>query len=548
MPSQASVNIFDISTFTRYDPCNLSRLSKLDILFRENLELRQQSGYWKKQHSRAKERIEQLEKENRELKGKIGYLEKRLYGRKTEKSGTGNEKIEGEADTTGEPKRSRGQQPGMPGHGRRSYEHLSVHEEIRDLEEKDKRCQRCGKPYILFPGTEDSEEVEIEVKAYKRRIRRLRYTPGCDCEGTSGIITAPPAAKLIPKGSLGISVWVWFLLDKFLYQRPTNRSIEALNGYDLDIPPGTVVGGFKRLSTLFQPILEAFTKKNLAEHHWHCDETRWLVFETLEGKQSYRWYLWVFKSPSSVIYILDPSRSAKVVNNHLGDVEEGIISVDRYSAYKSFIRMKDGRILIAYCWTHQRRDFLKLAISFPHLKAVAFEWVELIGELYHLNNIRVSRIKNPEGFLEADKKLRAAVSKMEQRLEHELEQQRLDADYRKVLESLKNHWEGLTVFIAHPWVPMDNNEAERILRNSVVGRKNYYGSGAIWSGHFAAMMFGIFQTLLLWDINPRLWLSEYFEECAKRGGRPPPDVSKYLPWSMSRRKKNRLSFPCKRKR
>jgi len=236
------------------------------------------------------------------------------------------------------------------------------------------------------------------------------------------------------------------------------------------------------------------------------------------------------------------------VNHHLGDVQEGIISVDRYSAYKAFIRMKDGRILIAYCWTHMRRDFLKLAISFPHLEAVAFEWVELIGELYHLNNIRVSRIKDRQEFLEADKKLRAAVLKMEQRMNDELEQQRLDADYRKVLESLKNHWEGLTVFVDHPWVPMDNNEAERILRNSAVGRKNYYGSGAIWSGHFAAMMFSIFQTLLLWNINPRLWLTEYFEDCAKRGGRPPPDVSKYLPWNLSGRKKNQLSFPWEPKR
>jgi len=405
---KTSVNQFNTSAFKKYDPYDLARLSKLDILFRENLELRQERGYWKKQHSRAKERIEQLEKENRDLKGRIGYLEKKLYGRKTEKSATGNEKNEQEAGSAGKSNRPRGQQPGMPGHGRRSYDHLPVVEEIRDLEEKDKRCKRCGKPYILFPGTEDSEEVEIEVRAYKRRIKRLRYTPSCDCGQTSGIITAPPAAKLIPKGTLGISAWVWLLLDKFLYQRPTNRGIEALKGYDLDIPPGTVIGGFKRLSTVLQPILEAFAKKNLEEQHWHCDETRWLVFETAEGKQSFRWYLWLFKSPSSVIYILDPNRSAKVVNHHLGDVEEGILSVDRYSAYKAFIRRKDGRILLAYCWTHQRRDFLKLAISFPHLKVVAFQWVELIGELYHLNNIRVSRIKEREGFLEADKKLRAA--------------------------------------------------------------------------------------------------------------------------------------------
>ena len=137
---------------------------------------------------------------------------------------------------------------------------------------------------------------------------------------------------------------------------------------------------------------------------------------------------------------------------------------------------------------------------------------------------------------------------MEERFNDELNQKKLDADYQKVLESLKNHWEGLTVFIDHPWIPMDNNEAERILRNSVVGRKNYYGSGSIWSGHFSAMMFSIFQTLVLWNINPRLWLVEYFTECARRGGKPPPDVSRYLPWSMPKRRKKRLSFQFKRKR
>jgi len=151
--TQASTSLFDKSTFTRYDPNNLSRLSKLEILFGENLELRQQNGYWKKQHSRAKEKIEKLEKENRELKGKIDYLEKKLYGRRTEKSGPGKEKIEGETDTPEEPGRSRGQQPGMQGHGRRSYDHLPMIEEIRDLKEHDKYRKKCGKPYILFPGT-----------------------------------------------------------------------------------------------------------------------------------------------------------------------------------------------------------------------------------------------------------------------------------------------------------------------------------------------------------------------------------------------------------
>ena len=74
---------------------------------------------------------------------------------------------------------------------------------------------------------------------------------------------------------------------------------------------------------------------------------------------------------------------------------------------------------------------------------------------------------------------------------------------RKVLESLGDHWTGLTVFVEHPEVPMDNNTAERSERGPVVGRKNYYGSGAVWSGRLAAMLFSLFQTLCLWGLNPR---------------------------------------------
>ena len=44
-------------------------------------------------------------------------------------------------------------------------------------------------------------------------------------------------------------------------------------------------------------------------------------------------------------------------------------------------------------------------------------------------------------------------------------------------------------------------------RGPVVGRKNYYGSGSVWSGRLAAMMFSLFQTLSLWGLKPRLWLT-----------------------------------------
>jgi transposase len=66
--------------------------------------------------------------------------------------------------------------------------------------------------------------------------------------------TAPPAPKLIPKGLLGISVWVEILIDKFFSHRPTERLLVQWRLLGLDLAPGTVVGGLERLEPLFQPI------------------------------------------------------------------------------------------------------------------------------------------------------------------------------------------------------------------------------------------------------------------------------------------------------
>jgi hypothetical protein len=113
----------------------------------------------------------------------------------------------------------------------------------------------------------------------------------------------------------------------------------------------------------------------------------------------------------------------------------------------------------------------------------------------------------------------------------------------KVLASLLEHWPGLTLFVEHPEVPMDNNRAENTIRTPVTGRKNYYGSGSIWSAQLAAMLFSILQTLALWGINPRHWLTRYLTACAENGGSAPQDIDPFLPWSMDETRRAALGRP-----
>ncbi len=142
-----------------------------------------------------------------------------------------------------------------------------------------------------------------------------------------------------------------------------------------------------------------------------------------------------------------------------------------------------------------------------------------------------------------DQELRTAVNKMKEKRKSELSAKQIAPCRAKVLKSLKNHWEGLTVFVDYPEVPMDNNSAEQSARIAAVARKNFYGSGSLWSGKLTAQLFSIFQTLELWKINPRLWLREYLQTCAANKSKAPGNIDIFLPWNMSKERREILSYP-----
>ena len=88
---------------------------------------------------------------------------------------------------------------------------------------------------------------------------------------------------------------------------------------------------------------------------------------------------------------------------------------------------------------------------------------------------------------------------------------------------------------------MDNNASERAARGPAVARKNFYGSGSLWSGRLAAAMFSLLATLAHWELNPRLWLTWYLESCAAAGGKAPENVEPLLPWNLSAERRASLA-------
>jgi len=386
-----------------------------------------------------------------------------------------------------------------------------------------------------------------------RRIQRPRSQKTCGCPQVAGIVTAPPAPRVIPKSPLGVSVWTQVLLDKYLYGRPTSRFCEALRHHGLPLSQGTLTDGLQRLAGLFEPVMPALYERQMREKLFHGDETRWEVFEEVEGKTGHRWYLWVMQSASVVFYRMAPGRGADVPTAHVAKLHKDLVDVvlvcDRSSAYQCLAKDGDALIL-AFCWAHVRRDFLKAARSWPELERWMFTWVDDIRELYHLNAARLEvwdetlpPPQQPPAFVECHRDLESKLSQRQARCEAHLQEPDLHLVKPKVLSSLYNHWDGLTVFVKRPAVAMDNKTAERMLRNPVVGRKNYDGSGSVWSAHLAAMMFSVIQTVLLWGLNPHHWLSAFLQACAEHGGQSPTDLSAFLPWQMTPERREELARP-----
>ena len=487
----------------------------------------------------------------------IKDLKNRLFGKKTEKGSSGSSEAK-KNPPTGQPK---GQQKGTQGHGRTPRPKLPVDDVIVDLPEEQKRCPTCGLPYHRRAALDETSDViEVLVKAYIRRYHRPAYEPdtGCLCPDTPAIIIAPPPVRLLPRSQYGVSFWVDVMLSKFHYAQPIHRRLQDLCDQHLPVSPGTVAGGLRAILPLFTPIMEALYCRQMGEKLFFNDETRWPVFVVIEGKVGTRWYLWVTRSDSVIYYNIDPSRSAAVPGAHFAGLINGLVIIvcDRYSAYKKLARLSLGGILLAFCWAHVRRDFLDAGRGISALETWALEWKERIATLYHLNALRLehwqpklpldqqsaefqarqlalheslqsvhveaTRLAEPEG-KESDSSAKPAKGAL---LKVVREQQ------RKIAQSLLNHWPGLSLFLTHPEVPMDNNLGENAIRGPAVGRKNYYGSGSLWSAELAAILFSIFQTLELWGIPQRSWLTSYLQACAENGGKAPSNIDAFLPWSM----------------
>ena len=501
--------------------------SAIRSLCRDNARLR-------KAVRKGRKRQGALETELAGVRASRAVLSRRMYGRKSERQDKAR------------PKRRRGQQPGAPGHGRTPRPALEERTETREPPREARACGVCGTGHVAN-GERCTTIVEIDVKAHTRRIVRPRWRRRCDCAEVPREVIAPAPDRLFPGTPYGTTVWARVLFERYVCHRPLNGVADWLTRQGLALSAGTLGNSVTRFVPLFAPLGQAILEHQHAAPVRHGDETGWRIQALRQSGRSGRAWLWVSVTAEAVYFHIDPSRSAEAALAVFGGALAGQVPVvDRYSTYKKLARVLEGRVTLAWCWSHQRRDFIDCAAGQPKLSRWRQGWLGRVAAIYRLNRTRLSHCRadtgeRDEGFAAAQRDLESVLAALFATAERELKGLDEAARQAAPLRSLLNHREGLSVFVGNPQVPMDNNLAERTLRGAVIGRRLSFGSGSEAGARLTAPMCSVVETLAVNGIDVRMWLTEWLSACAANGGRAPPDLSRRLPRSMSRKRRRSLT-------
>lgn len=388
------------------------------------------------------------------------------------------------------------------------YPNVPVREEVVRMDPAPS-CTSCGKQMIDSGMTEDSEKLAVIPKRFEIVLtKRAKYR--CTCQ--SCIVTAPVPLRIAPGSSYSDEMIVDIALSKYCDLIPVNRYVAMAARLGVKgLPAHSLIETTHVLAEFLSPVYQLLRRGILESKVLHADET---PHKMLEGSKTQSWYLWGFSTTEFSYFECRDTRSGDVAGDILKNSRCEFLVSDVYTGYGKATRVaneqrvRSGLSLIrnAYCNAHARRYFFKAWQS--KYKEASF-YLDAYHEIYQLGD-KVKEKPPPEG-LELRREMRPHFESMRSRAEMQLSQYPEKNQYGKALRYFLENFEGLTLFLDYPDIPMDNNPQERLHRNHVVGRKTWYGTHSKLGAKTASILFSLVESCRLNGVNPR----EYFPKlCA----------------------------------
>ncbi len=336
---------------------------------------------------------------------------------------------------------------------------------------------------------------------------------------TGGIVTAPPPPQVIEGGLYGPALHAKVAMDKCQNAMPLRRQERAFERIGAPLPISALCALFHRSAAVIEPVYKAFLAAVRKAEDILADETPQPV---LDDEKVRKGWMWVFATPSVILFTFSPSRGGKVADAVLGE-STGTLTVDGFTGYN--IVTQAGRRQRGGCWSHARRG---LHEARAYDETLVDGLLDLIGELFYVEVLAIEGeiVGTPDHLALRQKRSKDVVDRVYAMVEAHLGRFDSRASIEQALRYLVNQRGPLTLFLTNPRVPIHNNLSERELRIVALLRKNALFVGSDEGGRNLAMLLSMSATCRLHGVDPERWLADVLI-----GVQEETTVEPLLPWN-----------------
>jgi len=388
-------------------------------------------------------------------------------------------------------------------------------------------CPDCGGE--LRSIGEDVAEMLEYVPASFKVIRHVRPRLACAC--CERMVQAPAPIRPIDRGVPGPGLLAHVLVSKYADHLPLYRQSGIYARQGVELERSTLADWVGSAAMLLGPLVNALRNHVLAAEKLHADDTPVPVLQPGRGTTK-TGRLWTYvrddrpaaaTTPPATWMQYTPDRKAIHPAEHLARFS-GVLQADGYAGFERLYQA--GRITEAACWAHVRRKFYDIAQATD--SPIANEALQRIGTLYGIeaeirgrppDERRTQRQSRATPLLEDLKTwLQATLGKLSSKTELAL-----------AIRYALTRWAALTRYADDGRIEIDNNAAERSIRDCALGRKNWLFAGSDAGGERAAAIYSLLGTAKLNGLDPERYLRTVLERIAEH---PINRVAELLPWNL----------------
>lgn len=462
--------------------------------------------------------IESLEQRIKELSAQVAYLNRQLFGRKSEKL---QDPLQMNlfADMIVDAQAEHAMQDAeeaiikeIKTGKKQARKNRTMLENLPVLKRDEIEVEGIDLTRYKKIGEEITEVVEFEPgKLYRHQYVRFKYgliDPAEPVEKGEGIKIAPMPMLPIYKGVAGASLLSEMLLQKYEYHTPFYRQIKQFEHLGIKgLTESTVNGWYKQVTTLLKPLYEALRKEVFKSDYCQADETTTPVVDKDKHKAS-KEYLWMVRAVMERLAFFhydNGSRAGSVIESLAREYKfKGYLQCDGFAGYESAFKTSTD-VSLVNCMAHIRRKF---EYAMEQDKANAGYALSKIGQLYQIE-------RECDGMeVAADKRKQIRQHKARpimEELQGWFEQMGVKYGSSTLLGKAAGYayvrWNNMMRYLEDGRVRIDNNLAENEIRPITLGRKNYLFCGNHEAAENMCVIISLLSTCRNHDVNPREYLN-----------------------------------------